>query len=79
VREAGGKTVPESYRLVVAKPALVVRESPAALGKPMGRLEFGSAVRVLQEAGAFSLVEWRGESDTIVAGWVFTRYLKPFK
>lgn len=57
----------------------LVHESPAALGKKMGRLEFGTAVRVVKEEGAFTLVEWRGENDTLLAGWVFTRYLKKFK
>ena len=79
VREAGGKAVLADYRVVTAQPALVVHESPAALGKKMGRLEFGTAVRVVKEEGAFTLVEWRGENDTLLAGWVFTRYLKKFK
>lgn len=79
VREAGGKVVLADYRLVTAQPALVVRESPAALGKQMGRLKFGTAVRVVKEESAFTLVEWRGENDTLLAGWVFTRHLKKFK
>lgn len=79
VREAGGKTVLADYRLVTAQPELLVRESPAALGKQIGRLEFGTAVRIVKQESAFTLVEWRGENDTLLAGWVFTRHLKKFK
>lgn len=79
VNEAGGMIVLGEYRLVIARPSLVIRESPAALGKKMGSLEFGTAVRSVKEQEAFTLVEWRGEGDVILAGWVFTRYLKKFR
>lgn len=79
VQEVGGTLVLADFRMVIAQPRLVVRESPAAAGKPMGALEFGTAVRVVRKDDAFSLVEWRGEGETVLTGWVFSRYLKPFK
>jgi hypothetical protein len=77
VAAVGGTRVLADYRLVVAK-SLDVKASPAALGRSVGRLYFGSAVRVIRTQDAFTFVEWGHEDGAVVSGWVYSRYLKRF-
>jgi len=79
VSEAGGVAILADFRLVTARNTLNVRESPAALGKKMGSLSFGTLVRYVREEKDFTLVEWRGDDGAVMKGWVFSIYLKKIK
>ncbi|TFZ08932.1 hypothetical protein [Ramlibacter humi] len=76
VAAVGGTSVLAEFRMVSTQ-NLVVRASAAAKGKKVAALSFGTAIRVLRRAGAFTLIEW-SSGDGSVTGWVYTRYLKRF-
>ena len=75
----GSAEMLEEYRYVSAK-VLVVRQNPKTRSPEVGRLYFGSAVKLLKKEKDFALVIWTDkESSAEIQGWVFSRYLGKFK
>jgi len=67
------------YRYVSAS-LLIVRQNPRARSPEVGRLPFGSAVKLIKKENDFTLIRWTdNESGAEVQGWVFSRYLGKFR
>ena len=64
----------------VTADVLNVRIKDYQRSKLIGKLYFKSIVRVIQKKKNWTLVEWKDQdSDSVIQGWVFSRYLKKFK
>jgi len=78
------KTLPDNnilydFRFVTAS-ILNVRSRNCQRSDLIGKLYFGSVVRIIQRNKNWTLVEWRHQdNDLLIQGWVFSRYLKKFK
>ncbi|WP_144083914.1 SH3 domain-containing protein [Brevibacillus panacihumi] len=68
----------ENYRFVTTH-SLPVFERAARQSKRANVLEFGQVVQVIRERKDWVLVEWKMNEDVMEKGWVYARYLKPFK
>lgn len=83
VKEAGRSAVAAVAMLkehrFVSCDVLTVRMNPKARSPELGRLKFGSVVRVLKTEKDFAFVVWsNNESGAEIQGWVFARYLSKF-
>jgi len=59
---------------------LNVRYSNSRKSKIVGTLHFGNLVIIVNKRRNWTLVEWSDpNSEILIRGWVFTRYLKTFK
>ncbi|GEC88140.1 SH3 domain-containing protein [Brevibacillus brevis] len=65
------------YRFVSAD-TLSVRQKPSSKSSKLSTLYFGTFIRVVETRKDWSLVEWTSD-DTLIRGWVFSRYLEKFK
>jgi hypothetical protein len=72
------KDVYDGYRFVSSS-SLTVWSYRNRRSKHIGRLYFGSLVRVLEKKKNWSLIEYRDRGgEVLIRGWVFTRYIKRF-
>jgi len=68
-----------SFR-VVTTTSINVRKLGSNKSDVVGKLYLGDVVEVLEKGRNWSLISWQdGESDALVRGWVFSRYLKAIK
>ncbi|PXY01179.1 hypothetical protein DF185_11050 [Marinifilum breve] len=69
----------DKYRFVNCD-ILNVRLKPTTKSAVVGRFNFSQVVEIKQKKRNWTLVCWSDpESDVVIQGWVFTRYLKKFK
>ena len=66
------------YRYVSTE-KLIVRKNKSINSKAIYTLEFGQIVRLLYKNKNWTLIEYVEEDDSIIKGWVFTRYISRFK
>jgi len=65
----------KSYRIVV-KNGLTIKLKPFAKSKTLGIVNFGQPVLFLERKKDWTLILWRDEEDSVIQGWVFSRYLR---
>ncbi|HIF9256989.1 TPA: SH3 domain-containing protein [Photobacterium damselae] len=69
----------KSFRYVSAD-VLNIRSEPTIKAAVIGQLQFSSVVRVIDKQKKWTFIEWQSdESDSLIRGWVFTRYLNKFR
>jgi uncharacterized protein YgiM (DUF1202 family) len=69
----------KSFR-IVSTTSLNVRKSSSNKSDIVGVLFLGDVVEVIEKGRKWSLISWQdSESDALVRGWVFSRYLKAIK
>ena len=78
------KTIPDKdslyYLRFVTADVLHVRSRNYQRSDLIGKLYFGSVVRVIQKNKNWTLIEWKDQdNDLVIQGWVFSRYLKKFR
>ena len=75
----GNKAYLSSFRVVTAT-SLNVRKLGSTKSDVVGKLYLGDVVEVIEKGRNWSLISWQDtESDVVVRGWVFSRYLKAIK
>ncbi len=68
-----------SFRIVTAT-SLNVRKSGSRKSDIVGNLYLGDIVEVIEKGRTWSLISWQdSESDALMRGWVFSRYIKVIK
>ncbi|MDI9412038.1 MAG: hypothetical protein QM401_00465 [Bacillota bacterium] len=67
-----------NYRYV-SSDKLAVRHSNRVKSNRLYTLEFGDVVRIVYKNKNWTLIEFICDDDTVIQGWVFTRYLSKFK
>ncbi|KAB7660569.1 SH3 domain-containing protein [Plesiomonas shigelloides] len=73
------KSYLNSFR-VVSTTSLNVRKLGSTKSDVVGKLYLGDVVEVIEKGRNWSLISWQDtESDVLVRGWVFSRYLKAIK
>lgn len=78
-KKISNKTYLSSFRVVTAT-SLNVRKLASRKADVVGTLCLGDVVEVVEKDRNWSLVIWQdSESDALVRGWVFSRYLKTIK
>ncbi|WP_178090919.1 SH3 domain-containing protein [Plesiomonas shigelloides] len=75
----GNKEYLSSFRIVTTT-SLNVRKLGSTKSDVVGKLYLGDVVEVIEKGRNWSFVSWQDtESDVLVRGWVFSRYLKAIK
>lgn len=70
--------IPKEFSLVSTED-LAVLLNPRSQSPNLGRLKYGSVVRILDRSGAFALIEWMDDKGEVrLQGWVYSRYLRKF-
>ncbi|WP_039918751.1 SH3 domain-containing protein [Cellvibrio mixtus] len=79
IQSVGNHEILKSIRYVSAD-RLNVRLAPSKKSDVIGVLQFSYSVLILEKRKSWTLVEWRDvDSDVVIKGWVFSRYLKKFR
>jgi hypothetical protein len=68
----------KGYRFV-STDTLLVHERATRQSKRISELKLGQVVLILRERKDWVLVEWKFNEEVSGRGWVYSRYLKPFK
>jgi Bacterial SH3 domain len=73
------KIILSDYRFVTAS-VLKVRRGNSQKSQLIGKLYFGSFVKIIQKKRSWTLIEWKDQNgDSEIRGWVFSRYLRKFR